>query len=76
LVLRGNGLPCAAIGATPLGRRFSRRGPITAPVLTPAPIVRAHKVRIVVLGPDCPMVHAHDRNEDDGHQDEVEYENG
>jgi hypothetical protein len=74
--LCGDGSPGAAIALTPLGRRRGRRRPVTAPVLTPAAISRGQEMRIVVLGPDRPLVHAHDRNEDEGHQDEIECENG
>jgi hypothetical protein len=73
LALRGGSLSGAAVALMALGRRLSRR-PVTAPVLTLALVIRTLKVRVVMLGSYCPMVHAHDGNEDDAHQDEIECE--
>ena len=72
--LGGDGLARPAIALTPLGR--GRGGPATAPVLIWAAVQRLLEMRIMVLGPECPVVHAHDRDEDDGHEDEVECECG
>lgn len=71
--LRGDRSPGAAIALTPLGV-CRVRGAMTTPVLTLARLRRTQEVRVMVLGPDRPVVHAHDRDEDDGHRDEIEYE--